>query len=126
MLQLTKLLRSYPPTMSNNQSSNDRLDRIEAALENLMTVAADLQKGQIAMQQQYIEMQSERMEMQQEHLQLVRIVSQQQNHIVEMRSEMLEMNAEIKEIQLQVKGLQTESIRLMEHLFGEQQDNQDD
>ncbi|MBC6480177.1 MAG: hypothetical protein EBE86_005310 [Hormoscilla sp. GUM202] len=98
--------------MSNNQSSNDRLDRIEAALENLMTVAADLQKGQIAMQQ--------------EHLQLVRIVAQQQNHIVEMRSEMLEMNTEIKEIKLEIKGLQTESLRLMEHLFGEPQENQDD
>ncbi|MBC6424529.1 MAG: hypothetical protein GDA38_25955 [Hormoscilla sp. SP12CHS1] len=87
--------------MSNNQSSNDRLDRIEAALENLMSVVAEIQQGQIAMQQ-------ERMEMQQEHLQLVRIVAQQQNHIVE-------INAEIKEIKLEIKGLQTESLRLMEH-----------
>jgi len=91
--------------MSNNQGNNDRLDRIETALENLISVVADNQKSQ--------------MEMQQEYLQLLRIVSQQQNQIVE-------INAEIKEIKLDIKGLQTESLRLMQHLFGEQQDNEDD
>jgi len=98
--------------MSNNQSSNDRLDRIETALESLISVVADLQKGQMAMQQEHREMQQEHREMQQEHLQLVRIVAQQQNHIVE-------MNAKIQ-------GLQTETLRIMQHLFGQQQqDNQD-
>lgn len=93
--------------MTNSSNSGDRIDRIEASLEHLtgrvdtlVTLMGDLRESQLQSQQ--------------EHLQLLRIVAQQQTEIVEIKRE-------IRDLQADVKGLQTESLSILEHLFGQQE-----
>ncbi|MCL1475625.1 hypothetical protein [Argonema antarcticum] len=123
-------------------SDSNRLDRIEAIVEdlvesitelrdsqrhsetrteNLSESIAELRDNQRDLQQQQrhsdtrfqnvvesiAQLRDSQLEVQQEHLQVLRIVAQQQNEVVRINNE--------------IAGLRTESLRILEHLFGSQQ-----
>ncbi len=101
----------------------------ETRTENLADSITELRDNQRDLQQQQrhsdtrfqnvvesiAQLRDSQLEVQQEHLQVLRIVAQQQNEIVRTNNDIVRINNEIA-------GLRTESLRILEHLFGSQQD----
>lgn len=98
--------------------TTDRLDKIEAILERtIQTTEADREQAAAQRQADRREM----AELRSTVTALVQIVEQhQRNHEAAQRNFEVIVN-EIRSITNEIRGLRTESQRILEHLFGQQQ-----
>ncbi|MBP0019560.1 MAG: hypothetical protein J7647_18660 [Cyanobacteria bacterium SBLK] len=105
-----------------NASDGNRLDRIEENLAWLTTVVSNLAQSHQQLQTTVSNLAQKNQELNSTVTSLVQIVEiHQANHETSQRNFEIVVGR-LEAIETEIRGLRTESLRIIEHLFGEQQE----
>ncbi len=103
--------------------SEERLKRIEILLETCAKVTVNNQADIRSLIEQTAQNQAEIREVRQQVNQLTVQMTSLSEMFAESVGIMRNMQSDIKIMQSEIKGLQTENKRILDHLFGENQNN---
>lgn len=103
--------------MTIERWNDDRLDRLATAIDSLRQQGETNTRNIDALRQQ-TETSTRNVDI------LVGIVTGHQQHITNLLEEIRDIKVEIRVLQAEIRGLQTENRRILDRLFGQQEDTQ--